>query len=190
MRRAPLVLSDERTVVVGVDGASPWRPAVAWAAAEAVLRDAVLRVVHVTGGGPADATGAGEGDRGPAVPPDRWPARTGPGPLPPVEESVDWLGATHPALAVRGEVLEGVPSNALVEAAGAAELLVVGAHRPVPLGRWFVPGGHRGQGVHRLGSVARSCVAHAPCPVEASCPVAVVRGLPMPGASTGAPAGA
>lgn len=162
MRRAPVVLSTERTVVVGVDGTSPWRAAVAWAATEAVLRDAVLRVVHVTDARHHEHVGGGGQVDAPVAFPGHLPAGTGPGMLPAVVDAVDWVGATHPSLAVRGEALEGVPSATLVDAAATAELLVVGAHRP---GGHAGHGAHPGHDVHRLGSVARHCVRHAPCPV-------------------------
>lgn len=139
MRRAPVVYSGERAVVVGVDGSPGSRRALAWAADEASLRDAVLRVVH------AGDVSPGEAGVGSATTPGGTPRAL-------VDDAAGEARAHHPLLAVRAEILRGPAMPALVEAAEVAELLVLGPRR-------------RGALSARLGSVARHCVRHAPCPV-------------------------
>jgi nucleotide-binding universal stress UspA family protein len=70
-----------------------------------------------------------------------------------LEETVAEFRADHPDVPVRSSLVQARPAHALTEAAGSAQLLVVGSH-----GRGELPGMH-------LGSVAGFCVHHAPCPV-------------------------
>jgi nucleotide-binding universal stress UspA family protein len=145
MGHAPGTAHGPGAVVVGVDGTPRSHLALLWAAHEASLRGVLLRVVHVNG--------------------DRHPHRLGrtgseaeheaqaasAGAL--VDEEVGAAREGHPTLAVQGEVLEGPGPEALVEAAEAAGLLVVGARRHGPLAR------------HRPGAVAGHCMRRANCPV-------------------------
>lgn len=70
-----------------------------------------------------------------------------------LQEVLSGLHSAHPELSVSSVVLDSHPVDALVEAARDAQLLVVGSH-----GR----GGFAGM---LLGSVSRSVLHHAPCPV-------------------------
>ena len=128
------------TTVVGVDGSAPSRVALEWAADEAVLRRASLRIVHAEHGG-------GRGDAGEA--PEPWSAHA----TPIVDDAASLAAARHPALPVVGEVLGRSAPRALVEASAGADLLVVGAR-----GR----GGFAGL---LLGSVSQQCIQHARCSV-------------------------
>lgn len=144
-----------RTIVVGVDGSAPARPALRWAADEAVLRGACLRIVHASPGAPVTST-----------PPAR-PGEPEPPPAAVIDEAVALVAARHPGLAVRADVL-GIPATRALEgASGEADLLVVGAR-----GR----GGFAGL---LLGSVSRHCIRHA------RCSVAVLRADPGDPSPTG-----
>ncbi|WP_432560257.1 universal stress protein [Granulicoccus sp. GXG6511] len=70
-----------------------------------------------------------------------------------LHEAMAGLRADHPDLVVGSTVLEHEPADALVQAADNAQLIVVGSH-----GR----GGFAGM---LLGSVSRTVLHHAPCPV-------------------------
>lgn len=59
----------------------------------------------------------------------------------------------HPSVDVELDVRRGWPADALLELAGGADLLVVGRH------------GSRRHLPHRIGSIARTLVGEAPCPV-------------------------
>ncbi|MFZ3573060.1 universal stress protein [Streptomyces sp. BH097] len=89
-----------RCVVVGVDGSVHADAAAEWAAEEALLTRAVLRVVHAGMPGAADQS-----------------ART-----------VRKLSATHPAPAVDPVHTDGPPVRRLLEQARDADLLVLGVH--------------------------------------------------------------
>jgi nucleotide-binding universal stress UspA family protein len=135
-------------IVVGVDGSRPSVAALRWAAAEAATRKAEVRAVT-------------------AWQPE--PMITGPQPvigLPyrPDEvvraEHEAVLRATareavgeHPPVPVHLRLARGRAPEVLVHEAEHAALLVVGSH------------GHNWVVDHLLGSVARHCVRHAPCPV-------------------------
>lgn len=135
----------EGAVVVGVDGAPRSHLALLWAADEASLRAVPLRVVHA--GGDEHPHRVRRPHHG--VEHDTrtaWAAAL-------VDEAVGSARKSHPSLVVRGEVLEGPVPAALVEAAEAAGLLVVGARRRGPLAG------------HRPGTVVGHCVRRASCPV-------------------------
>jgi nucleotide-binding universal stress UspA family protein len=142
-------------IVVGVDGSTGARQALAWAAAEALLRGASLHVVHgwmvplidampepwVLGSpqiGPSDEeVYAHLAARAKGV----------------LDDALDQVRAEHPELEIDGELCEARPAETLIASAGDADLLVVGSR-----GR----GGFKGL---LLGSVSVQCVHHAPCPV-------------------------
>lgn len=135
------------TIVVGVDGSEGSDAALDFAAAEATLRAARLRIVSVWevpsavyGGGfaPLDAsTFDAFRERAQSV----------------AEEAVARVGKLQPAVECEGRTLEGQPAAILLEQAADATLIVVG---------------NRGLGGFAsllLGSVSQQVVHHASCPV-------------------------
>lgn len=143
-------------IVVGVDGSRESERAVAWAVAEARLRDATLRIVYVYEHRPAwqiygyayeeVPTAIPEG----ALEADRASAE---------ERAQTLVDRMADAIEDRRVEVEAIayedrrPARALVELSEAAQLLVVGSR-----GR----GGFAGL---VLGSVSQQCVQHARCPV-------------------------
>lgn len=133
-----------RTVVVGLDGSPESLAAADWAAREAVLRAAALRVVHAGEQQPhAYVPFAGE-----AVPPPDadLSARL-------LREVTATLGYRHPGLEITAHQIAGQPARALSDAALEAELLVLGS-RGLGRAAGFL-----------LGSVASAVVARAESPV-------------------------
>jgi len=135
-------------IVVGIDGSEESRRALAWAAAEARLRDAPLRVVH-TWLFPYTAVGPG---LDPVLDTQmiedvRRAAENV------VESELAGLGEELAGVDVERVVVEGAAAPVLIEAAEGADLLVVGSR-----GR----GGFAGL---LLGSVGQQCAHHAPCPL-------------------------
>jgi len=136
------------TILVGVDGSAPAQRALEFAAQEAELRAARLRVVSaweippaVYGGGFAPALDQD------ALDAFREHAETI------VREAIDTVERLHPTLQVEGTTPEGQPAQALLHEATEATLIVVG---------------NRGRGGFSsllLGSVSQQVVHHAPCPV-------------------------
>ncbi|MGV9778988.1 universal stress protein [Streptosporangium sp. NPDC003464] len=132
-------------VVVGVDGSASSMQAVTWAAEEAVLRGALLRIVHAALRWAYDV---------PLVP---QPAHWGP-----AAEAASWellrraAEQAHiraPSLEVITEILDGAAAEAIAATAETAQLVVVGGR-----GR----GGFTGL---LLGSVGHDLAARSPCPV-------------------------
>jgi nucleotide-binding universal stress UspA family protein len=136
-------------IVVGVDGSKSARIALAWAFAEARLREDTVRIIcswHV----PAVAYGT-------------------PGFVPAVEggldasferaaeqamaETLDLLADESAGIAKEQRIVEGPAAQVLIEAAKDADLLVVGSR------------GHGGFAGLLLGSVSQQCAQHATCPV-------------------------
>lgn len=133
-----------RTVTVGLDGSPESLAAADWAAREALLRAAPLRLVHAGEQQPhAYVPFAGE-----EVPPPG--ADRSAHMLREVEAS---LTHRHPGLRITAEQLDQQPSSALPAAAQEAELLVLGSRG---LGR---------TAGYLLGSVALAVVARAERPV-------------------------
>jgi nucleotide-binding universal stress UspA family protein len=134
------------TIVVGVDGSPGAELALRFAAGEAKLRGADLRVVtawHVptmaySGGFAAAAIDPTEFEKS---------ARAG------LEQTVRALADELTGLKVEQVVELGQPAELLVEQAKGADLLVVGTR------------GHGGFAGLLLGSVSQQCAHHAPCPV-------------------------
>jgi nucleotide-binding universal stress UspA family protein len=159
-------------IVVGVDSSLEARRALAWAAAEARLRQAVLQVVHAyhSKNLAAPVYFGSQHTRDAAV------AATG-APSPPelsasvqrreafegavrsqahelLEALVSELGETVSGVEVRQTVVEDRhPAEALVQLSADADLLVVGSR------------GHGGFSELLLGSVSHAAVLHAVCPV-------------------------
>lgn len=127
-------------VVVGVDGSDGARRALQWAAEEARLRGARLRAVHVWSyldqAGEAFDPTYGEDD-----------ARQF------LDEVVAGIGDDAGGLDIERTAVCDLPARGLLDAAGDADLLVVGARGM---------GGFRGL---LLGSVSQQVAQHAPCPV-------------------------
>ncbi|GGL00954.1 universal stress protein [Planomonospora parontospora subsp. parontospora] len=139
-------------IVVGVDGSQAGLEAVGWAVREAGLRGARLRIVHVMPTWafemPEDVPHADVG---------RW-MRDGAAGL--LAQGVERARAEGLPVEVEPLLLPGDPRQGLIEAAGQAELLVVGSHGL---------GGFLGM---LVGSVALGVCGHT------ACPVAVVRAAP------------
>ncbi|MFJ5837662.1 universal stress protein [Streptomyces shenzhenensis] len=129
-------------IVVGVDGSAASKEALRWAAREAGLTGAGLRVVTawrlpVTYGYAPDYSGIGYQDRARET----------------LDGVVGEVLGPAPRLTVDARVVEGHPAPVLLAAAREADLLVVGSH------------GHGAFAGMLLGSTAQHCTQHAPCPV-------------------------
>jgi nucleotide-binding universal stress UspA family protein len=135
-------------IVVGVDGSKGSSEALRWAVAEARLRSVPVRAVHAWSyshplvpslvGYPYSA----ESFRN-AID-DRWQAEQR------LERATSELVKDHE---IEGVVAEGSAAQALIDAVGEADVLVVGSR------------GHGGFTNLLLGSVSQQCAQHAPCPV-------------------------
>jgi len=140
-------------IVVGVDGSTPSKAALAWALEEARLRDASVQVVHAWQFPAVGLTTFGAAALPVIAPEDLEHA---------AEETVQQMLAAvadrAKAVEVTSSVERGHPAEALVAAAKGADLLVVGSR------------GHGGFTGMLLGSVSSHVVHHA------TCPVVVVRG--------------
>ena len=129
-------------VLAGIDGSERSSAAADWAAREAALRGVPLRLFHAFPRLPGPATVPG-----PALDTlHRMGAQM-------LERVVADLGDRYPDIEVRGEQADDAPAAALLVAARAAGLLVVGTRGT---------GGFDGLAV---GSVALRMAAAAPCPV-------------------------
>lgn len=134
-----------RWVVVGVDGSKASSTALGWAAEEARMRKAALRVIHVwqvpaVAYGDFYAPPIDTGDWRPSV-------------VASLDEQVRSVLGDHPGLEVICQVEEGQAAQVLVEQASGADLLVVGSR------------GHGGFVGLLLGSVSSHLAHHATCPV-------------------------
>jgi nucleotide-binding universal stress UspA family protein len=135
-------------IVVGIDGSNGSSAALRWAIAEARLRSVPVRAVHAWSysqplvpslvGYPYSA-----GPVGNAID-DRWQAEQR------LERAASEVGEDHE---VERVLVEGSAAQALIDAVGEIDLLVVGSR------------GHGGFTNLLLGSVSQQCAQHAPCPV-------------------------
>jgi len=148
------------TIVVGVDGSPGSDAALRWALAEARLRGAPLRAVHVFQSPRIPVVGAGLGTAGGLPDPGvlaeesdelRQAVETEAGNL--IEEALRRAGGSLEGLEIERSAVEGAPAQALIASAQNADLLVLGSR-----GR----GGFLGL---LLGSVSQQCAQHPPCPV-------------------------
>jgi nucleotide-binding universal stress UspA family protein len=131
------------TIVVGVDGSACARAALEFAAREAALRDARLRIIcaweippAVYGGGFAFTLDAFR-DGAETV----------------VHEAVAAAKELQSTIECEGKAVQGQPAELLLQEARGADLLVVGNR------------GHGGFASLLLGSVSHQVVQHATCPV-------------------------
>jgi len=151
-------LSNQRAgrIVVGVDGSADSMRALAWAAAEARLRESVLEVVHVD---------FFRREALEAFAPDVLSdERTV------LQRAVDRAKALEPSIAVVGRLCEPPAGKALIEASEGADMLVVGSR------------GLSGLKKLALGSVSSECVHHGRCPVVVLRPGTPERTAGQPGA--------
>ncbi|MFI9846663.1 universal stress protein [Nonomuraea sp. NPDC051941] len=130
-------------VVAGVDDSPECEPALAYAFEQAKLRGATLRVVHAWQL-PVHAFA-------PEAAYDMDEVRTAQHQV--VRDRVEVTRKEYPQVTVVEDVVSAHPVDALVEASGQADLLVVGSH------------GHGALGSMLLGSVSRGVLHHARCPV-------------------------
>lgn len=137
--------STRRLVVVGVDSSKASSAALIWAAEEARMRQAALKVVHVW----QVPTVAYGGYLAPPVITGDWQ----PAVIASLRDQVRSVLGDHRDLEVDCEVKEGPPAQVLLEQAKEADLLVVGSR------------GHGGFVGLLLGSVSSHVVHHAACPV-------------------------
>lgn len=140
-----------KRIVVGVDGSEESRLALRWAADEAKLRGAALRVVHARPSPYAILAGLnvqmGERFDGDVIENERRIADDL------VEKALIKTGVEASGLSIEREVSQGPAVATLLEAAQEADLLVVGTRGL---------GGFTGL---VLGSVSQQCAQHASCPV-------------------------
>ncbi len=136
------------TIVVGVDGSECARAALEFAAREAALRKARLRIVcaweippAVYGGGFAPTLDQ------PTLDAFRDGAETV------VQEAVVAAKELQSTIECEGNAAQGQPAEVLLQEARDADLIVVGNR------------GHGGFASLLLGSVSHQVVQHAPCPV-------------------------
>jgi nucleotide-binding universal stress UspA family protein len=130
-------------IVVGVDGSEASKRALRWAADQARLVGAELKVV-TTWEYPPTLGWA------PPYPSDFDPDEDARQAL---RETVDLVLGPDPGVAVHLVVVEGHPAFVLTQNAKDAQLLVVGSR------------GHGAFAGMLLGSVSEYCAAHSPCPV-------------------------
>jgi len=142
IQEAPGTAEAPDGVVVGVDGSSSARHALAWAADEARARRAGLLVIGVAPAPP---------DRVPGWCPEDADVRSAWQAV--VDDAVALAATRHPSVPVRGEVRWGAPADELVTAGASGALLVVGARGA---------GGFVGL---LVGSVADRCLHRARGPV-------------------------
>lgn len=131
------------TVTVGLDDSPEGRAAAEWAAREALLRGLPLKIVHAQEPTPRYLA------RSPLMDLDgyrHWAQRL-------TQESAEGIRLRHPGIEVITEQLTGTVADVLCEAAGFAELLVLGS-RALGRARGFM-----------VGSVSLGVVARAERPV-------------------------
>jgi len=129
-------------IVAGIDGSPSSLSALEWAARQADLTGSALFVVatwHLPSG---YAVAAFNDDYDPAADVQRV-----------LDDSLPPIQQRYGTLRVTGQVIEGYPGPALVDASRDADLLVVGSR------------GHSELAEVMLGSVGMHCATHAHCPV-------------------------
>lgn len=132
-----------RTVTVGLDDSPESRAAAEWAAREALLRGLPLKIVYVREPAPRFVAPT------PLLDPEtyrHWAEQL-------TNESAEGIRLRHPGIEVNTEQLTGTVADVLCEAAGFAELLVLGSR------------GFGGLESFLVGSVSLAVVARAELPV-------------------------
>jgi nucleotide-binding universal stress UspA family protein len=132
-------------IVVGVDGSPCGEQALRWAVGYARATGASIEAIlswneHPLLAGVAETLGGG-------VPLDQVEAQA----RAMLDAAVDGVSGGGNDVAITRTIESGSPTDVLVAAASAADVLVVGRHG--------------GAGVLRLGSVSAHCARHAACPV-------------------------
>lgn len=135
-------------IVVGIDGSEGAKHALEWAAGEAKLRGAPLTVLLAWQWPTGFSAGAGWAGITPELIEDFQKLAEQR-----LEEACTAVAPAFDGLEVKRTVVEGVPAQALIEAADDADLLVVGTR------------GHGGFAGLLLGSVSQQCAHHSPCPI-------------------------
>jgi nucleotide-binding universal stress UspA family protein len=136
------------TIVVGVDGSAGARAALEFAAREAALRRARLRIVCAWEIPPSVyAGGFGPTLDQPTLDGFRYGAETI------VNEATAAAKEMQPTIETDGKAVQGQPAEVLLQEARDADLIVVSNR------------GHGGFASLMLGSVSHQVVQHAPCPV-------------------------
>jgi nucleotide-binding universal stress UspA family protein len=142
--RQTAAAGEHRMVLVGVDGSPASISALRWAAREAELRGAPLRVVHAWAPVPPMYAGYYTGIDGEVM---EKAARAV------LDESTDQGLTAATDINVDARLMVGGAAQNLITAAAGAQLLVLGAR------------GHGGFAGLLLGSTTHQCLHHAPCPV-------------------------
>lgn len=132
------------TVLVGIDDTSYSWLAADWAAGEAEARGCGLKVVHAVG----RSADAAYGETGVGLTEQVLEAAIGV-----LDDARARLGAAHPGVPIDTDLARDDPAEALLAAAGDADLIVVGSR------------GRGGFAELLLGSVSRKVAAHADRPV-------------------------
>lgn len=148
-------LGNRGIVVVGVDGSAGANIALRWAAAEARLRGARLRVVHAWTFGFTGVRGGGYGYQGATLGVFTG-ARTSElrsAAEAQLDAAIAEAAADLDGVELERQVVEGGATEVLLGAAVDSDLLVVGSR------------GHGGFVNLFLGSISLQSVQHAPCPV-------------------------
>jgi nucleotide-binding universal stress UspA family protein len=134
-----------KTIVVGVDGSESAEEALEFAAEEAALRGATLRIVSAWDVPPVLTPGALYGtDVIEAFPKESDVI---------VQKALARVAALYPKVVCQGKAVEGSAVQVLLQEAEGATLLVVGSR------------GRGGFGSLLLGSVSQQIIHHSPCPV-------------------------
>lgn len=132
----------EHRIVVGVDGSSSSKAALAWAIGEAQRTGAVVEAVTAWDFPPTYGYAA------PVIDVDWQGLAAGV-----LTDAITEVAAVAGPAAIRHRVRQGNAARVLLDASGDADLLVVGSR------------GHGGFVEALLGSTSQHCVHHATCPV-------------------------
>ena len=131
-----LLRQDLGPIFVAVDGRPSGWHALEWAAAEAAARQCSLQIVHCIDPQPVswDIFGAFSADQ--------WDAERKDAGARVLREAADRAHAVSPALPIAAHLLLGPPVAAILQAAGAGSLIVLGRGRPSGRGRSTSVSGH------------------------------------------------